>query len=76
MSNELGILATLLWKKIGKTVTILSTGKEADNSFFYLRSSAFCPRAGPSLQTQATRLQFCPKAGLRLQTHEPRLQFY
>ena len=33
-------------------------------------------RAGPSLQTQAPRLQFCPKAGLPLQTQEPRLQFY
>ena len=39
-------------------------------------SSVFCPRAGPSLQTQAQRLQFCPKAGLALQTQEPRLQFY
>ena len=27
----------------------------------------FCPRAGPSLQTQKLRLQFCPKAGLPLQ---------
>ena len=35
----------------------------------------FCPRAGPSLQTQAPRLQFCPKAGLPLQTQESRLQF-
>ena len=25
-------------------------------------SSVFCPRAGPSLQTQAPRLQFCSKA--------------
>ena len=39
-------------------------------------SSVFCPRAGPSLQTLAPRLQFCPKAGLPLQTQEPRLQFY
>ena len=39
-------------------------------------SSLFCPRAGPSLQTQAPRLQFCPKAGLPLQTQESRLQFY
>ena len=39
-------------------------------------SSVFCPRAGPSLQTQAPRLQFCPKAGLPLQTREPRLQFH
>ena len=39
-------------------------------------SSVFCPRAGPSLQTQAPRLQFCPKAGLPLQTQEPRWQFY
>ena len=38
-------------------------------------SSVFCPRAGPSLQTQAPRLQFCPKAGLPLQTQKPRLQF-
>ena len=36
----------------------------------------FCPRAGPSLQTQAPRLQFCPKKGLPLQIQEPRLQFY
>ena len=36
----------------------------------------FFPRTGPSLQTQAPRLQFYPKADLRLQTHEPRLQFY
>ena len=35
----------------------------------------FCPRAGPSLQTQAPRLQFCPKADLPLQTQEPKLQF-
>ena len=39
-------------------------------------SSVFCPRAGPSLQTQAPRLQFCSKAGLPLQTQEPRLLFY
>ena len=39
-------------------------------------SSVFCPRAGPSLQTQAPRLQFCPKPGLPLQAQEPRLQFY
>ena len=39
-------------------------------------SSVFCPRSGPSLQTQTPRLQFCPKAGLPLQTREPRLQFY
>ena len=32
----------------------------------------FCPRTGPSLQTQAPRLQFCPKSGLPLQTPEPR----
>ena len=31
-----------------------------------------CPRAGPSLQTQAPRLQFCPKTDLPLQTQEPR----
>ena len=37
-------------------------------------SSVFCPRAGPSLQTQAPRLQLCPKAGIPLQTQEPRLQ--
>ena len=36
----------------------------------------FWPKAGPSLQHQAPRLQFCPKAGLPLQTQEPRLQFY
>ena len=29
-------------------------------------SSVICPKAGPSLQTQAPRLQFCPKAGLPL----------
>ena len=28
----------------------------------------FCPRTGPSLQTQARRLQFCWKAGLSPQT--------
>ena len=39
-------------------------------------SSVFCPRAGPSLQTQAPRLQFYPKAGLPLQTQEPKLKFY
>ena len=39
-------------------------------------SSVFYPRACPSLQTHAPRLQFCPKAGLPLQTQEPRLQFY
>ena len=39
-------------------------------------SSVFYPRADPSLQTQAPRLQFCPKAGLPLQTQEPRVQFY
>ena len=38
--------------------------------------SVFCPRAGPSLQIQAPRLQFLPKAGLPLQTQEQRLQFY
>ena len=38
-------------------------------------SSVFCPRAGPSLQTQAPRLQFCPKAGLSLLTQEPRLHY-
>ena len=31
-------------------------------------SSVFFPRAGPSLQTQAPRLQFCSKADLPLQT--------
>ena len=36
----------------------------------------FYPRAGLSLQTQASRLQFCPKAGLPPQTQEPRLHFY
>ena len=41
-----------------------------------ISSSVFCQRAGPSLQTQAPRLQFCPKAGLPWQTQEPRLQFY
>ena len=35
----------------------------------------FCPKAGPSLQTQAPRLQFCPKAGLPLQTQEPKFSF-
>ena len=41
-------------------------------------SRVFCPRADPSLQTQASRLKFCPKADLPLQTQEPigRLQFY
>ena len=40
-------------------------------------SSVFCPRAGPSLQTQAPRLQFCPKCRSSIaQTQEPRLQFY
>ena len=39
-------------------------------------SSVFYPRADPSLQTQAPRLQFYPKAGLPLQTQVPRLQFY
>ena len=39
-------------------------------------SSVFCPMPGPSLQTQAPRLQICPKAGLPLHTQEPRLQFY
>ena len=39
-------------------------------------SLVFCPRVGPSLQTQVPRLQFCPKAGFPLQTQEPRLQFY
>ena len=39
-------------------------------------SSVFCPRTGPSLKTQATRLEFCPKAGLPFQTQEPKLQFY
>ena len=29
-------------------------------------TSVFCPRAGPSLQTQAQWLQFCPKAGVPL----------
>ena len=38
--------------------------------------SVFCPRAGLSLQTQASRLQFCPKAGLPYQTLEPGLPFY
>ena len=32
--------------------------------FIASSSSVFCPRAGPSLETQAPRLQFCPKAGL------------
>ena len=36
--------------------------------------TAFCPRAGLSLQTQAPS-KFCPKAGLPLQTQEPRFQF-
>ena len=35
----------------------------------------FCPRAGPSLQTQEPRPQFCSKASLPPQTQEPRLQF-
>ena len=39
-------------------------------------SSVFCLRVGPSLKTQAPRLQFRPKAGVPLQTQEPRLQFY
>ena len=38
--------------------------------------TVFCPRAGPSLQTQELRPQFCSKADLTLQTLEPRLQFY
>ena len=42
----------------------------------YIHTSVFCPRTGPSLQSQAPRLQFCLKAGLPLQTHESRLQFY
>ena len=41
-----------------------------------MSSSVFCPRAGPSMQTQALRLQFFPKAGHPLQTQEPRLKFY
>ena len=36
----------------------------------------FCPREGPSLQTQAPRLQFCPMAGLPPQTQKPRLKFF
>ena len=39
-------------------------------------SSVFCPRAGPSLQTQGLRPQFCSKAGVPPQMQEPRLQFY
>ena len=44
--------------------------------YIYIYISVICPRAGPSLQTQAPRLQLCSKAGLPLQTQEPRLQFY
>ena len=36
----------------------------------------FCPMAGLSLKTQASRLPFCPMAGLPPQTQEPRLRFY
>ena len=33
------------------------------------------PKAGPSMQTLARRLQFWPKAGLPLQTREPSCSF-
>ena len=50
--------------------------KLLEASIFKSSSSVFCPRAGPSLQTQAPRLKFYPKAGLPLQNQEPKLQFY
>ena len=43
---------------------------------YFIIIRVFCPRAGPSLQTQAPRLQFCPKAGIPPKTQEPRLQIY
>ena len=61
--------------KIRKTLKGLF-GSLQHNYYQLQSSSVFCPRAGPSLQIQAPRLQFCPKAGLPLQTQEPRLQFY
>ena len=42
----------------------------------YIIVRVFCPRVGPSLQTQEPRLYFCRKAGLPPQTLEARLQFY
>ena len=50
--------------------------KKEKTIFMNTSSSVLCPRAGPSLQTQAPRLKFCPKAGPPSQTQEPRLQFY
>ena len=48
------------------------------HNFLLLRNiiiiRAFCPRAGPSLQTQEPRPQLCSKAGLPPQTQEPTLQ--
>ena len=35
----------------------------------------FCPRAGLSLDAQASRLQFCPTAGLSMEAQAPSFQF-
>ena len=59
-----------------QSIFITSESRQAMSSIIYHHHHVFCPRAGPSLQTQAPRLQFCPQAGLPLQTQEPRLQFY
>ena len=44
----------------------------AKYEYAHLKYHVFCPRAGPSLQTQELRLEFCPMTGLPLQTQEPR----
>ena len=41
----------------------------------YIIIRVFCPMAGLSMLTQASRLHFCLKAGLPPQTQEPRLHF-
>ena len=44
-------------------------------SFIHIIIRVFCPRAGPSLQTQEPKPEFCSKAGLPPQTRNPGCNF-